>query len=220
MDILFWLGWTFFRLSSRLFLRASVSGTQHIPRQGPFIVACNHISYYDPPIVGSWVPRGVYFLAKAELFRFRPIGWLLRTVHARPVRRGVGDRRALDAADQVLRDGYGLVVFPEGTRARHGRFLSPKPGLGKIAIEAGCPIVPACITGSDRIGKCLTFRERLRIEFGEPIPSAWLATFDSNKSSYLSVSQAVMDRIKQLREHHSGPEPAAPLTDRQNSAEN
>ncbi|MFH1686886.1 MAG: lysophospholipid acyltransferase family protein [bacterium] len=200
MDILFWAGWTFFRVLSRLLLRARVSGTEHVPRQGPFIVACNHISYYDPPIVGCWVPRGVYFLAKAELFRWGPIGWLLRKVHARPVRRGVIDRGALEMADQILEDGLGLVVFPEGTRARKGEFLPPKPGLGRIALKAGCPIVPAYIRGSDRIGACLTFREHLRIEFGEPITSEWLASLEIGKDSYLSVSQAVMDRIRQLRE--------------------
>ena len=103
-------------------------------------------------------------------------------------------------ADQILKAGQGLVVFPEGTRARDGKFLPPKPGLGKIAIEAGCPIVPTYLRGSDRLGACLTFRDRLKITFGPPLTSEWLSSLEPCKDSYLAVSQEVMSRIRQLRD--------------------
>ena len=198
------LGWWASRLLSVLVFGVEVSGREHIPSTGGFILASNHISYYDPPMVGSRVQRVMYFFAKHELFKRPVIRAILRSVNALPVRRGVIDRNALDLAVEAVHKGNGLVVFPEGTRSRGGDFLAPRPGIGMIAHRAGCPIVPTYISGFNRPGDCFLRRMRSRIFFGEPLSIDWVRSHQADKSGYLAIAEAVMERIRQLRDDVNG----------------
>ncbi|MBU8934649.1 MAG: 1-acyl-sn-glycerol-3-phosphate acyltransferase [candidate division Zixibacteria bacterium] len=203
MKILFWAGWALSRVLFTVGGGLRIEGQEHIPRDGGFLLATNHISYYDPPLVGSCVPREVYFFAKQELFRNPLVKRLLLRVNALPVNRGAVDRQSLKASIDVIKAGYGLTFFPEGTRSRTGDLLSPKPGLGLIATRAQCPIVPTAIIGSDDFRSCLTRKRRIVVRFGEPFSSEWVASFGRGKGAYLEIAQAVMGRIGKLRDASS-----------------
>jgi len=116
------------RLFRSLF-RITVSGEENIPRREPFIVASNHRSYLDPPVLNAVFPEPLFFLAKEELFKF-PLGCIIRHMRAVPVRRGAGDVTALEMSLEILRKGCPVCVFPEGTRAEPRKFLKPKVGVG------------------------------------------------------------------------------------------
>ncbi len=198
MKILYYTGWTLTRVITKSVYRIKVSGTENIPQQGGFILASNHLSYYDPLLVGSWATRQVYFMAKQELFKSPFFGGIIRRTNALPLRRGTIDRAALDSCVEVIERGFGLTVFPEGTRARQGEFLDPKPGVGMVAVRARCPIVPVYIHGSNHLSACLLGRDRLSITYGEPLPADWVASFEATKESYTEIARVVMERIAGL----------------------
>lgn len=199
LKILYRAGWLLFRIISKLVFRIKVSGTEHLPKGGGFIVAANHISYYDPPLVGTWSRREVYFMAKQELFKSRLFGQILRRVNAMPVRRGRLDRQAMKLALEKIEQGYGLTIFPEGTRSKAGAMLDPKPGIGMIALRAKRPIVICYLHGSNRLKDCFLGRERLSITYGEPIRADWLASLPPEKESYLLIARRVMEEILNLK---------------------
>ncbi len=199
MKILYYTGWTIFRLISKLVFRVKVSGQENFPRTGGFILATNHISWYDPPLFGSWAPRQVYFFAKMELFNVPILGWAIRRTNALPVKRGTIDRKAIEASVEVIKQGYGLTVFPEGTRSKTDQFLDPKPGLGLLAMRAQCVIVPGYVHGANRLKDCFLGREKLRVVFGEPFSLSWVNSFPDNKEGYIRLTQSVMDRVLDLK---------------------
>lgn len=200
MKILYWIGRTGTHVLGKLLFGIRIQGVEHIPREGGFILASNHISYYDPPLVGSYIPRELFFFAKKELFSGRLFGAILRRVNARPVRRGQMDRDALKMSVQIIHDGYGLTVFPEGTRSKTKNFLPPKPGIGLLAAQARCPIVPAYIHGANHLKDCFWRRDRLSIDYGEPISAEWISSLPAEKDSYLAIAAEVMARIAALKE--------------------
>jgi 1-acyl-sn-glycerol-3-phosphate acyltransferase len=202
MKILYYSGWLFTRVVFGLFFRIKIRGQENIPREGGFILASNHLSYMDPPLVGTWVPRQVYFMAKQELFKNPLFGGIIRRTNALPLRRGSIDRVALDLCVETLKSGYALTVFPEGTRAKEGHFLKPKPGVGMIAVRAGCPIVPVYIDGSNRLLDCFLGRHRLRITYGQPLSAEWVTSFEATKESYVEIAETVMERLESLKKEH------------------
>jgi 1-acyl-sn-glycerol-3-phosphate acyltransferase len=205
MKILYWTGWTISRLVAKIIYRVKVSGTNNIPQSGAFILASNHISYFDPPLVGSCITREVYFFAKKELFNFKPFGFVLNRVNARPVKRGVIDRSALETAIEILKAGKALTVFPEGTRSKTDDFLPPKPGIGMIAREAGVSIVPAFIHGANRLSDCFWGKTRLTVKYGGPISAEWVKCQSAEKEGYLSIAGEIMKRIGKLKtEYQNG----------------
>ncbi len=204
MKILYYTGWTLTRIISKLFFRIRIEGQEHFPRSGGFILATNHKSYFDPLLAGSWAPRQVYFLAKQELFRNPIFGWIITQTNALPVRRGTIDRHALELTAGVIRDGFGLTIFPEGTRSKSDDFLEPKPGVGMIAIQAACPIIPGYIHGSGCLKDCFWGRQRLSITFGEAIGADWVISHPPSKEGYLAVTEEVMARLRVLRETVAG----------------
>jgi 1-acyl-sn-glycerol-3-phosphate acyltransferase len=133
------------------FNRWRVEGRENVPARGGVILASNHTSYADPPLVGTACPRRVFFMAKQELFRMPLLGWLIPRVHSFPVRRGKGDRRALREAVRLLNRGEVVLIFPEGTRSPNGRLQPPELGAAMVALMSGAPVVPMALIGSDRL---------------------------------------------------------------------
>jgi 1-acyl-sn-glycerol-3-phosphate acyltransferase len=159
----------------RVWFRMHVSGAEHIPASGAAIVAPNHKSFWDSFFVGICTRRHLRFMAKTELVQAR-YGPLLVRLGAFPVRRGEADADALETARVILRQGGLLALFPEGTRIRDPDELgNPRRGAGRLALETGAPIVPAAITGSERlfVGP-LPKPRRVQVAFAEPIPVAEL----------------------------------------------
>jgi 1-acyl-sn-glycerol-3-phosphate acyltransferase len=183
----------------RLVFGFRVTGSEAIPRSGAVIIASNHISYCDPPVVGSGVPREVHFMAKEELFRNRAFAWLISRYNAIPLKRSVGDVGALRKAVRMLKQGKAVLMFPEGTRSLSGRLLKPKPGIGMIASLASAPVVPAFVTGTNRLGAAFLRRAKFSVSFGEPvIPPADEAV--GSQDGYVKVTEEVMRRIADLAE--------------------
>lgn len=192
--------WFLIRSFLVLYCRLQVKGKENIPFDGGMIIASNHIAAGDPPFVGSSLEREVYFLAKRELFRNPLLGTLIKNVNAIPVNRGVFDRRALVRSEEILRRGFGLVLFPEGTRSRSGELGRGKPGIGMLARHAMVPIVPAYIKNSNRFLRLPFTGKRLMISFGEPLTPEWLSRTSDDKNGYRAIVAEVMERIRLLKE--------------------
>jgi 1-acyl-sn-glycerol-3-phosphate acyltransferase len=183
--------------------RVRVTGRDQVPREGGLIIASNHISFWDPPLVGAAAPRSCHFLAKEELFRTPLLGPILGRVHAIPIRRAMADLSGISRAIDVLRNGKALVMFPEGSRMRDGELHPSRPGVGMMAVHGEVPIVPCFISGSDRPGRWWYGGARVRISFG--VARAWreLAGEDSDLSPgralYQRIGDAVMRDVAELR---------------------
>jgi 1-acyl-sn-glycerol-3-phosphate acyltransferase len=176
-----------------------IMGRNNIPSSGGFVLACNHISLADPPLAGSFIFRKVNFLAKKELFRNPIFGWLIKSTHAHPVKRGAIDRNAFETAKKILNKGEGLVVFPEGTRGKEGKFLPARPGIGMIARNCLVPVVPSYINGSNRLWSCFWGKDRLGILFGEPISERTVVSYPDDKNGYRRLAEDIMEKIKELK---------------------
>ena len=155
MDALYPVAKGVFYVPLRWGLRWTIEGADRIARQGPVILASNHVSYLDP-LTLAWVAdrsgRRVRFLAKAELFEKRGLGPLLRAAHQIPVARGTRDAaHALDAAVDALRRGECVAVFPEGTISLDLEPMPGRSGAARLAREAGVPVTPVGLWGSHRI---------------------------------------------------------------------
>jgi 1-acyl-sn-glycerol-3-phosphate acyltransferase len=153
-----------------LFARARAEGRENIPREGPVILAANHIAWMDIPLMSLCVPRATHYMAKIELFQVPVLGRIIRSLGAFPVRRGEGDREALRNAEQLLAHGDILVIFPEGHRSG-GKLIPGHPGTAYIALRTGVPVVPVAISGTEWTLKGLRygpFAPRVRIVFGKP----------------------------------------------------
>jgi 1-acyl-sn-glycerol-3-phosphate acyltransferase len=189
----------FLNLLERVLFGFMVTGRERIPKTGAVIIASNHISYCDPPVVGSGVPREVFFLAKEELFRNRLFGWLIGRYNAIPLRRSGGDVGALKKAVGLLKQGRAVLMFPEGTRSLTGKLLKPKQGVGMIAALTSSPVVPAYVRGTNRLGDAFLRKSRLEVVFGEPIvPAKGAADGAHDRENYGAITQEVMRRISDL----------------------
>ncbi|HEX6971434.1 MAG TPA: lysophospholipid acyltransferase family protein, partial [Limnochordia bacterium] len=142
-----WIVWGLLRLT----FRVRVEGLENLPRQGSLILAANHASYIDPPLLGAATPRRLYFMAKRELFTIPLFGALIRRFGAFPVRRGALDRQAIRSALELLARGEAVVLFPEGTRHRSGGLLPGQQGVAMLASRSGAPIVPVGLVGTRRL---------------------------------------------------------------------
>ncbi len=200
MKWFYFLAWSFVRNLGRILWRLSWDGVENIPKEGAVIIASNHISYCDPPLVAVSCPREVHFMAKKELFSIPVLGFLIWRLNAFPIHRQGVDRQALEKGIEVLKSGRALLVFPEGTRSRKkGEFLPPKPGVGVLAKEAGAPIVPAYISRSDELAKVFFTLARVKVRFGVPISAEWIASTDDGKEGYRQIAEEVMRRIGEIK---------------------
>jgi 1-acyl-sn-glycerol-3-phosphate acyltransferase len=143
-----------------------IQGIEHLPATGGFILASNHVSWIDPPLLGAASSRRLGYLAKVELFEPPGFRQLIVALGAVPIRRHTLDRRALETTKKVLTAGLGLVLFPEGTRSRSGKLGPGKPGVSMLAAEAGVPVVPAYIHGTRDLARAFLRRTPLVIRFG------------------------------------------------------
>jgi 1-acyl-sn-glycerol-3-phosphate acyltransferase len=191
--------WRFLNFFLKTLFGFRVRGQEMVPAHGAVIVASNHVSLVDPPVVGAAIPREMHFLAKKELFTNRLLATIVKAYNTVPVKRGSVDRVALQRITQLLREGQAVLLFPEGTRGSGNTLLRGKPGVGKLAMEAKAPIVPVYICASNHLWQTMLRKRRLTVSFGSPIPWSWISTLGQDKAAYQKVVQEVMKRIAALQ---------------------
>lgn len=133
------------------YFRGRIYGAEKVPREGPLVVACNHASYFDPPLLSSCVGRPVAFMAKEELFEVPVLKQAIRLYGAYPVKRSSADRSAIRSATTALKEGWAVGIFLEGTRTPDGRITEPKLGAATIAAKLQAPILPVSLWGTQKI---------------------------------------------------------------------
>ncbi len=185
------------RFIYHIIFHITVVGAENIPAQkGGYIIASNHVSNNDPPVVGITF-RGKYsFIAKEELFRNPLFAWLIKRLGAFPVKRGSKDSSAIEKALQSLENGRIFVIFPEGTRSKTGELGRPKSGVTLIAAQAKVPVVPVFVKYGRK-----KFRRNIVICIGEMIPAEKFDVDLTDKKSIRSVSTSIMDAIALLKEN-------------------
>lgn len=163
-------------------------GVENIPQHGPVVLCSNHISNFDPPLLGTRVPRKVHFMAKAELFEIPGFATLIKLLGAFPVKRGGVSKESIRAALQLLKDGKVLCVFPEGSRKNP----SPigKKGAATFALRSGALVVPLAIIGDYR-----PFR-RMTVVYGKPLDLSEFADGSSEQAE--QATERIMNAIREL----------------------
>jgi 1-acyl-sn-glycerol-3-phosphate acyltransferase len=179
--------------------RLRARGRENIPSEGGFVLACNHMSSFDPWPLGLplWPRRFLRFMAKSELYWF-PLTLILNGAGAFPVRRGQADAEAIETAVQLARAGHVVAMFPEGTRRRKGlvkRFEArPRSGAARIALEAGVPLVPAAVRGTDHLRRLAA----IRVVYGRPVDIDDLRGAADVREAALEATDRLMARIDEL----------------------
>jgi 1-acyl-sn-glycerol-3-phosphate acyltransferase len=182
--------------------RMETHGASGVPRRGPFIIAVNHASLLDPPVVGFAVPRPLYFMARRTLFKSRGARWLFPKLNGIPIDREGADTGALKKALTVLRRGDGLLFFPEGTRTRDGNLNAAKPGIGMVACRTRAPVVPTRIFGTyDAWGthtRVPLFVSEFTVVFGRPLSVDQYDPGKGCKDRYQIAADRIMGAIGDL----------------------
>lgn len=186
-----------------MFFRGEVAGLEHLPKSGAFLIAGNHASHLDPPMIGSQVPRQMCFFARKTLWQGPASSWWLDAVGTIPVDRDGGqDVGALKRVLRALADGKVMILFPEGTRSPDGHLQPPKPGVGFIVCKTQVPVVPARIFGSfEAFGKGAKLPKLgtpLSVVFGRPISPAQYDDPRAGKERYQIASERIMAEIARL----------------------
>jgi glycerol-3-phosphate dehydrogenase (NAD(P)+) len=188
--VVYWLARAILQPFFHIYFRFSRIGREHIPSEGPVIVAANHRSFLDPFVIGTMVRRPMYYVTKKEAFTHPVAAWFLTALGAFPVDRGVGDRDMIETAKAILARGDVVLIFPEGTRTRPGSLGHPKRGVGRLALETGSPVVPVAVIGTEGVRRGWRIRPRkVRIRAGRPL------RFPRVPDASPALAGAVTDRI-------------------------
>jgi len=185
----------------KLLYRASIKGIDKIPKNGKYIICSNHLSYLDPVLIGAYMPRYTYFMAKKELFSVSFLSNLVTYLNAFPVNRDIIDRSTFNIALNILKNENVLALFPEGTRSTDGKIKEGKKGVGFISILSGAPIIPMVITGSNKIIQKphkRVFFPKIKMEIGDIIDIAKIIKENDRKKAIQIIVDETMRSIKKL----------------------
>ena len=188
----------------RLIYRPRARGLQNIPRTGGFILAANHISFVDSLFMPLVCPRPVVFLGKADYFESWRTRWFFKAANVIPVQRegGSAGEAAILAGIQALKAGQAVGIYPEGTRSPDGRLYRGKTGVARMALEAGVPVIPISIRGTENVmpldSKVPRLSGRVVVEFGKPL--VFDRYYDRPKDRFVlrSVTDEIMYEIMML----------------------
>jgi len=198
-----------------LFLgRLQLEGAEGVPLEGPLLVASNHISNWDPLILGAFFPGTLFAMAKRELFRPAPVAWLLAGCNCFPVDRGNADRRALRISLDLLRGRRRLLLFIEGHRSRGRGMLPAEAGAGFLLRRTQAPVLPVAIWGTERAlrlaGGLLPRRGRIRVRYGRPLTVSGRSDQEIADAVAAEVAALLPSRYRGRRERSAGGEPDVP----------
>ena len=199
------VGWTYtlarivLTIPTILLWRVRAIGLENVPKTGPIVLAPNHFSQMDHFFVGVYLRRKIRFMAKSQLFGPPVLTYIYKHGGVFPVRRGHHDEEAFETVRQLLDQGEMLLVYAEGGRSRSQQLGQPKPGIGRIALETGVPIVPVAIKGSERARQWKKLRfPKVTVQFGEPLSFAVEAT--PNRERQMEVATEVFGRVREMHE--------------------
>lgn len=182
----------------RILMPIRVLHADYMPKTGPVVLCCNHMSNTDSVRLAYSQRRQIFFMAKEELFRNGFVACVLRWLGAFPVMRGKGDLGAINLSVRHLKEGDVLGVFIEGTRSKDGSLLKPKPGAAMLASRCHAPILPCCITAKG--GRLTKLFHTAVIAYGKPLFPEELSIHNNAPSELRSASLKIMERIAELRE--------------------
>ncbi|MEI6342153.1 MAG: lysophospholipid acyltransferase family protein [Verrucomicrobiota bacterium] len=195
---------------ARVWFRFRAEGVGHVPRTGAVILASNHVSFADPPLIGCALPRGIYFLARKSLFDIPGLGWIIRQLNAVPVDRDGGGGAGLKTVLDRLAAGEGILLFPEGTRSPDGTLKPARAGIGLTVIKSDAPVIPVRVVGGfEAWGRHHAWPRprRITVIFGAPMDFAALRAESHHcgkerlKSIYQEVADTLMASIDRLGKH-------------------
>lgn len=179
----------------KLFFGFKVYGRENLPKEGGFVLACNHLSYIDPAVLGGGCPRKVKFMARDTLWNNPVLGWWLNAVGVIPVSRRAADFSALRSAIKEAHKGNVVAIFPEGARQVAGKGLGKaQEGIGFLVAKSGVPVIPAFLSGTEKALPKSAKRLRLAkvsICYGKEIHA-------ERRMPYQEIANLVMANIKQL----------------------
>lgn len=203
MKLIYGGGFHLSKLFFDLFFSGESAGQEWIPKSGPFLLASNHASFFDPPAVGCRVPREVYYFARKTLFKPGLRAKLLHAVNTIPVDlESDSDVSALKAVFRLLKQGEGLLLFPEGTRSRTGELQPARPGAGMIACKTGVPVVPVRIFGSfqayGRNERFPKFGTPIHVAFAPPLLPEEYDVGGKGRNRYQAASETIMAAIARI----------------------
>ena len=206
MNLSYRIGWIFFRLLFKIYFRWRAFNPERVPLTGGVILAANHASYLDPPLLGSGVKRMINYLARQTLFR-GPVGAILRSWQVVPVDRDGGSGRGLKTILDRLENGGAIILFPEGTRTPDGNLQPARSGIGLTVIKSKAPVVPVRVFGTfEAYGKNQKFPRprRVAVKYGRPMFFEQLREEAKNcsrsrlKEVYQEVADQIMSEIANL----------------------
>jgi len=207
MNLSYRLGWSLFRVMFAVYFRWRVFNPERVPLTGGVILASNHSSFLDPPLVGSALPRAINYLARESLFRFPGIGALLRSWNSVPVDRDGGGAAGLREILNRLLAGGGIILFPEGTRTRDGKLQPARSGIGLTVVKSDVAVVPVRTFGTfEAYGRNHKFPRpyRVAVKYGRPMrfealrAEAKTCSKPRLKEIYQEVADAIMAEIAKL----------------------
>jgi 1-acyl-sn-glycerol-3-phosphate acyltransferase len=183
---------------SLILFRERAIGTENVPASGPVILAPNHFSNMDHFFAGAFIRRKVRFMAKSQLFgKSKILTYIFRVGGVFPVRRGHHDEKAFQVAHAILARGECILIYAEGGRSRTGGLGEAKPGLGRLALETGVPVVPVAIHGSEGVRRWrkLSF-PKVTVRYGEPIQLPVVS--EPTREQQLEASQKLFEPVKRM----------------------
>lgn len=184
----------------RLLYGIRIKGRQNLPETGPALIACNHRSLFDPPLIGCLLPEEAGFVAKAELFRVPVLAGLIRSLNAIPIDRRKLSLEKMDELAEFLGTGKFLLYFPEGTRQATGQLGRAKVGVGVLLSKQPVTVIPTYVEGTETPIRSLFRRGRIRVAFGRPFALPKEADFSDEKDWSRAIADEVMDQIRALKE--------------------
>lgn len=192
-----------FKLFLLIWNRLGIRGVENVPATGGVLIASNHASFLDPPVVGvGYRVRPIHFMARDTLWNSKFGKWWMDRVGCIPVSRGTGDVRALKLTIKALKEGKAVSMFPEGTRTEDGELQEAKGGIGFIIEKSGCVVVPAYINGTYKAhpkGAKLIKPCKVTIVYGEPITQEDFQALGSGREAYEKHAALIMQRIAELK---------------------
>jgi len=210
MNPVYFIGWCCFRLLYSVYFHWRVYNPERVPLKGGVILASNHASFLDPPLVGSGVHRQINYLARASLFTNPVAGWVLRKWRAIPVDRDGGGAAGLKAILDRLLDGGAIILFPEGTRTKDGKLQPARSGIGLTVIKSEALVIPVRTFGTfECYSRKLKFHlpRQLAVKYGKPMAfkelrvEAKTCSKPRLKEIYQQIADEIMADIAKIEPH-------------------